>query len=289
VANLAIVAIPAKDEWVWDLSTEKVPHLTLLYFGDQIVDKNTQSAIDFVRYAAENTLNQFALQIDRRGVLGDKKADVLFLKDRPNGLEAFRSHLLKNIQLFKMYRSIPQYDGWIPHVTLGFPETPAEKDYEWPGDSLLFDRLAFWTGDYEGPTFKLKTNVGRGGEMSQGELTHYGVKGMRWGHHKAEVRSAPKPPKAPKPPAHDDAVRAKAYKTTAKRGTTDALSTQQLQELVTRMNLEQQYGKLRASEPTKLNKGQKRLKSVLAAGKTVNEVVAFVNSPAGKLIKERLG
>lgn len=65
-------------------------------------------------------------------------------------------------------------------------------------------------------------------------LEHFGIKGMRWG-----VRR-----KNPQHPASDDATLAKAHKAKAKASGTKALSNKELQELVTRMNLEQQYSRL---------------------------------------------
>ena len=34
--SYAIVAIAAQDDYVWRLSSDKKPHLTLLYLGDQL-------------------------------------------------------------------------------------------------------------------------------------------------------------------------------------------------------------------------------------------------------------
>lgn len=76
-----------------------------------------------------------------------------------------------------------------------------------------------------------------GGTLTE-VLAHYGVKGMRWG-----VRR-----KSSSPSDSDDAKRAAASKARIKRGNTGPLSNKELQDLVTRMNLEQQYSRL--SQPT---------------------------------------
>lgn len=65
-------------------------------------------------------------------------------------------------------------------------------------------------------------------------LEHHGIKGMRWG-----VRRGVGTPSAH--PSSDDAHTTDASKAKVKSGGTHALSTKELQELVTRMNLEKQY------------------------------------------------
>ncbi|HEY6020092.1 MAG TPA: hypothetical protein VIY48_09365, partial [Candidatus Paceibacterota bacterium] len=90
--------------------------------------------------------------------------------------------------------------------------------------------------------------------------------------------------------ASEDAQRADAARKKIKTGGgTKALSNKELQDLVTRMNLEQQYSTLTGKQKkSTLNKGQETAKSILGVGKTVNEAIVFVNSPAMKLLKEQL-
>lgn len=83
------------------------------------------------------------------------------------------------------------------------------------------------------------------------ELKHYGVKGMRWGKRKAATPGTP------------DAERAKELKTRAVKEGTKSLSNRELQDLVTRMNLEQQYSRL---NPKTKSDGQKFLEIALKAG-----------------------
>lgn len=91
-------------------------------------------------------------------------------------------------------------------------------------------------------------------------LAHYGILGMKWGKRRskeeisAERQQVEVKIKAGKGVVktsggkelqpHDDAIKAKASKQRARASTTDALSNQELQALVTRMNLEQQYARL---------------------------------------------
>lgn len=85
-----------------------------------------------------------------------------------------------------------------------------------------------------------------------------------------------------------DAVNAKSFGRIAEKSGTQALSNKKLQALVTRINLEKQYSNLKAQEPTTVNNGKKFLKGTLAVGRSMNEVVTFVNSPVGKLITKQL-
>lgn len=76
-------------------------------------------------------------------------------------------------------------------------------------------------------------------------LAHYGVKGMRWGVRKKDRQSS-----TDSGPKSTDAKTARDHRATVKKSGTDALSNKELQELVTRLNLEQQYSKLNAQTTT---------------------------------------
>lgn len=66
-------------------------------------------------------------------------------------------------------------------------------------------------------------------------LAHYGIKGQKWG-----VRR-----KRPSAPAHGDAKKAKKVIGRARDSGTDAISNKDLRAAIERMNLEQQYNRLR--------------------------------------------
>src|SRR5436190_14755782 len=91
VSNLVIVAIPAEDDYVWKISSEKVPHMTILFLGDDATKvKNFAQIANFVEHATEQTLYRQGLEVDHRGTLGADQADVLFFsKARWSGFEAF--------------------------------------------------------------------------------------------------------------------------------------------------------------------------------------------------------
>ena len=63
-------------------------------------------------------------------------------------------------------------------------------------------------------------------------LEHFGVKGMRWGVRRSRSQLDS---------SSEDHQRATTAKDKAKRGGTKALSNKELQDLITRMNLERQY------------------------------------------------
>lgn len=111
----------------------------------------------------------------------------------------------------------------------------------------------------------------------EGVLEHYGVKGMRWGVRKRRSDE----------PGSPDAERAKQHAATVKKSGTKALSNKELQELVTRMNLEQQFSTLSAKQKQNRD-GKAFVREILSTGRTINDVIQFVNSPAGKIVKKSL-
>lgn len=199
-----IVALPAVDDRVQKISSEKVPHLTLLYLPRISDGDDLQHVMEFVQHAAED-LNPVYLNVEYRDTLGDEDADVLFFDTNAHWgmreMAAFRNNLLLNDTIQRLHASIDQFPEWIPHLTLGYPGSPAK---ERPEDAdrriydVRFDRIAVWTEAYEGPEFRLKdqdlsvSDMAMSSLAEQGAefLTHYGVKGMRWGVKKADDAQA---------------------------------------------------------------------------------------------------
>lgn len=106
-------------------------------------------------------------------------------------------------------------------------------------------------------------------------LRHFGVKGMHWGVRRSRL-TAPESP---------DATRVRTIQEKVRKGGTRALTNEEIQALVTRMNLEQQYGRL---NPGKAQRGAQIAADILRIGSTVNQVVAFAKSPAGKAVAAAL-
>jgi 2'-5' RNA ligase len=198
VSNLVIVAIPDENDHVWKVSSEKVPHLTVLFLGDVDQISNLETVVQFVEHAANTTLNRFYLPVDRRGELGADKADVLFFKKGRYDYKAirdFRVSLLQNNNIKTAYDSAQQFEGpWNPHLTLGYPEDPAkEEDPEFGFYSVYFNKIAVWTGDFEGPEFLLTDEWDEFEaletvpmDVAMSDIRHHGVKGMKWGVRKLD-------------------------------------------------------------------------------------------------------
>lgn len=212
-SNLVIVAIPDEDDRVWKVSSEQVPHLTLLYLGDSDQVTNVDKIVEFVEHAATTTLKRFYLPVDRRDTLGADEADVLFFKKGRYDFKAirdFRAALLQDNNIRTAYDSASQFEGpWEPHLTLGYPATPANPMPDgWEGRfySVEFTKIAVWVDNFDGPEFLLsdywddeealamgvmspnQARIAMGAEA----LQHFGVKGMKWGVRKQSVTSGAK-------------------------------------------------------------------------------------------------
>lgn len=75
-------------------------------------------------------------------------------------------------------------------------------------------------------------------------LEHYGIRGMKWGVRRSRAQiDADSADKA--------VTRALNEQVKKNRGSTDSLSNTELQQVITRMNLEQQYSNLTAKEGVK--------------------------------------
>lgn len=155
----AIVAIPAEYDYIWNLSSEKVPHMTLLFLGENVSSEQHEKIRAFVEHVSESGPSEFFARVSSRGVLGPDKADVLFFDyEDVRQMRRARDLLLSNAAIRETYYNTPQFMGWTPHLTMGYPEAPAKPDTrEHPGVySVRFDRIALWTGDYSGWTFPLR-------------------------------------------------------------------------------------------------------------------------------------
>jgi ribosomal protein S18 acetylase RimI-like enzyme/2'-5' RNA ligase len=158
--SVVIVALPAENDLVRKVSSEPEPHLTLCYLGNaEFTPEQLAHVTDYVEYAS-SMLNKFSLDVVTRGELGDKNADVLFFNKKwSENISRFRDQLLQDPLINAAYNDMEQYPDWMPHLTLGYPETPAKKSEQDFGEfyNVRFDRIAVWTGDSAGPTFPLQS------------------------------------------------------------------------------------------------------------------------------------
>lgn len=129
--------------------------------------------------------------------------------------------------------------------------------------------------------------------MPESSLEHYGVKGMKWGVtktrtpqktiarqtiDKAKIRVSG----GQNLPASDDAAYAaiSRQKIKANKGT-HVLSNKELQALVTRMNLDNQYKNLSTKKKTTVDLGNDKAKKLLG---TIGTATMLLNSPVGKTL-----
>ena len=68
-----------------------------------------------------------------------------------------RSQMLSDHTVEVMFNAVDQYPKWTPHVTLGYPDTPANGE---PSDTIRFDRLSVWDGEYEGEEYPMGSGPG---------------------------------------------------------------------------------------------------------------------------------
>lgn len=307
MSNLVIVAIPKEDDYVWKVSSEKIPHMTLLFLGETTQNFDVANISKFVQHASEFTLQKFWMEVEKRGTLGEDEADVLFFRKSEWNVKVmrdFRHALLQNDEIRKAYDSAEQFSEWNPHLTLGYPKTPAKSDTrDYPGfGSVYFDRIALWFGKYEGPTFELKDHdwdlevsmdaVQRGAEVVGNVLSHYGVKGMRWGQTTKGPTSVSVGQKGKKlkakggtgQPAHPDAVRKATIGRTKKKSGINALSDKELQAYANRLQLEQNVKRLESAQKSA---PKKFISNLLAnAGKKAAQEAA--NEAASRSVKKMM-
>jgi hypothetical protein len=109
-------------------------------------------------------------------------------------------------------------------------------------------------------------------------LEHFGVKGMRWGVRKSHDGGHGSG-------ASDDHTNAANARAKAKKGGVKSLSNKELQDMITRMNLEQQY--VRLAPPSKgaiiLKKGGQVVGEILL-GVGKSQATKVLNDQATKLI-----
>ena len=124
-------------------------------------------------------------------------------------------------------------------------------------------------------------------------LAHYGVKGMKWGVRRdksptaVEVNARPgryvKAKGGKYQDVSEDAIKAAVARQKARKSTTDSLSNPELQALVQRMNLEQQYSNL-SGNGNRASTGKKVARFLLGqvGDQHVDSISGFAAEKSGK-------
>lgn len=142
--STVIVALPSAEDPVSAVSSEQDgAHATLLFLGDA-ANLDEQALLNAIgEFVTKGQVTPVTDKVNGAAILGPNKADVVLL-DAAN-LKAIRDGLLGQDTLAEAHEAVEQFPTWIPHVTLGYPETPRLGEYS--GDAITFDRLALWHGN----------------------------------------------------------------------------------------------------------------------------------------------
>jgi hypothetical protein len=147
-----IVLVPADTDPVVAASSEPA-HLTTVWFGDaaEMESRDTPEFPQIDLDTLHQEVRNFAADLDgpvvvpvsQVGTLGDDEAQVAFLEPT-DSLLALRDGLLANEQIGSAHNAVEQFPEWTPHVTLGYPDSPPNAEYD--ATEVVFDRIALWLG-----------------------------------------------------------------------------------------------------------------------------------------------
>lgn len=141
----SIVALkPKATDPVTSASSEPA-HITLAWLGSA-ADLSEED----VAALREEVISYFA-QVDDvitasvvgRETLGADEADVVMVDG--DGLRALRDGLVALPKVAELMGRVEQYPEWTPHVTLGYPDSPA-NDPDYAGETIEFDKASLWIG-----------------------------------------------------------------------------------------------------------------------------------------------
>lgn len=171
-----IVALPAASDPINSVSSEEDgAHVTLLFLGDSAAF-DPAPILEVLRLTAEQVAMPMTDPVNGRAVLGEHSADVALIDAQH--LANIRGVILATDEVRAVHDGVEQFPAWIPHLTLGYPETPRLSD-DIPTE-ITFDRLALWHGE-EKTEFTMEAkpveSIVAAAEMPEGgeEIRWYGV------------------------------------------------------------------------------------------------------------------
>lgn len=138
-----IVATPAADDPVNELSQEDLAHVTMLYFGDASAlpdDLVTQIRSDITDVVGQG--DPFEARVSGVALLGPDKASVLLLESEE--LTGIRQVLCESNAVREAYMMADrQFPVWVPHLTITYGGPIVES----PPLTVMIDALALWLGE----------------------------------------------------------------------------------------------------------------------------------------------
>jgi hypothetical protein len=130
-----------------------------------------------------------------------------------------------------------------------------------------------------------RPNPSRRLTVVNGELTHYGVKGMKWGVRRSEAELARS--SGTKPRVSEDVKSVRKTQEKINKGGTQTLSNQELRSYLERMDLERRFNQTVGdiSKQSVADRGQKQAEKLLKYGQTVEKARKFLETPTGQAVK----
>lgn len=113
-------------------------------------------------------------------------------------------------------------------------------------------------------------------------ISHFGIKGQKWGNRRYQNRDGSLTPEGRKRYGRsEDSEKVRELR----KKPVSAMSNQELETVIRRMNLERQYRDLKSGE---INSGKKKAKEVLDYANTASQFYNLYNSPMGKATKSAI-
>lgn len=146
-SGVMVALLPLEGDPIIAASSEPA-HMTLVFLGDSanLADDVAAAIVGEIHSYATALNGPVVVPVMRRGELGEDAADVVFL-ERTDAIANLRDGMLESSPATADAAAVNDkfIDEWTPHVTLGYPETPASGDYA--GEAVTFDRVVVWIGD----------------------------------------------------------------------------------------------------------------------------------------------